>query len=136
MRESLAVTELTFLVDLLLHHDLPKETKDVVAARIGVVESNLQYHLSIMQKPKEVPLHFNNTGPRQAASTLALMQKHGDIAPVMMPEIPAIVPVEHVAQTPQAAAGVNHRNNLINKAVNQNRDMVDTGKGTKGPRKW
>lgn len=126
------MTELSFLIELLLNHDLPKPTKDLIAERIKEVEQGI----TSSPRPREVPLHFNNVGPQQAASTLKAMAKHGDIPPIVMTEIPPVVPVEQVAQTPMAAAAVNHRNTLINKAVNQNREMVDTGKGTKGPRKW
>lgn len=36
------MTELTFLIDLLLNHDLPKETKASIASRIKEVELTLQ----------------------------------------------------------------------------------------------
>ncbi len=86
------MTELSFLIELLLNHDLKKETKDAVAARIREVESCLS-------QPRNLSLPINNhfsdmvnavvssTGNivKQAPSTLALMAKHGDIPPTYIP---------------------------------------------------
>lgn len=45
------VTELQFLIDLLLNHKLPKATKDLVAKRIGEVETGL------IPPPRHIALH-------------------------------------------------------------------------------
>lgn len=75
------MTELSFLLDLLLKHKLPDETKEAVAVRLKEVEQDL---LS-----KTVPMPIS----RQAPSTIALMQKHGDIAPPISPIAPQQEPV-------------------------------------------
>lgn len=56
-----------------------------------------------------LPAHLAN----QSASTLALMAKHGEIPPEQVPNVvaptPAPLPVEIIAQTPQAAAAMQSR---------------------------
>lgn len=70
------MTELSFLIDLLLNHELSKETKSLIASRIKDVEQNLtQPRVATTGFISHMPL----VGPPQAASTLALMAKHGDI---------------------------------------------------------
>ncbi len=110
-------SELSFLIELLLNHDLKKETKDAVAGRIREVENRIQL-------PSQV--HVTNTSgyaqtvpvkQQQAPSTLALMAKHGDIPMVQQPEMPPVMPVEQIAQTPAAAAAMNARNAAIRGAM-------------------
>lgn len=125
------MSELSFLIDLLLNHDLPKATKDLIAERIKFVEDKL------LAGPPNWDERFLNgrhpglvnpiIGPSssittaalavapQAPSTLALMAKHGDITlPIVQtPIMPPVVPVEQVAQTPATAAAMNHRYGII-----------------------
>jgi hypothetical protein len=87
------MTELSFLIELLLNHDLPKATKDLIASRIKEVEQTL----TATRIPFVATSQVQNVPPKlqQAASTLAAMAKHGDIPPqpVMAPETP---PAPHI----------------------------------------
>lgn len=73
------MTELSFLIELLLNHELKKETKDLIAGRIKEVEANL-----IPMRPSmpiittQLPISNGGYGPSpQAASTVAAMARHG-----------------------------------------------------------
>lgn len=105
------MTELSFLIDLLMNHKLTKVTKDVIAERIRYVESNMH----------PVPYTANRTPnpamPMQAASTLAAMARHGDIPPVHMPAPEAPEPVAVVAHTPAAAAAMASRQQAIAESI-------------------
>lgn len=106
------MTELSFLIELLLNHDIPKATKDLVASRIKDVEAKING-----ASPHTFASGAN--WPAQAASTMALMAKHAE--PI---EAPAII-----AQTPQAIAALNSRAEA----------MANAGKIEKGqtrPRKF
>lgn len=108
------MTELSFLIDLLLNHDLPKATKDLLAQRIKEVESNLvaPRQVAPMQSGRQIP------ALAQAPSTLAAMAKHGDLTYIPDSQEPApIVPIEQVAQTPAAMAAISNRNEMISKAI-------------------
>jgi hypothetical protein len=100
------VSELSFLVELLLNHKLPKATKDAIAARIKEVECRTSSYsprsvssspLSSLPAPS-LPAHIAN----QPASTQAAMMRHGDIAALPPPAPEAPPPVEVIAHTPTA----------------------------------
>lgn len=117
------ISELSFLLDLLLNHKLPKPTKDLIAKRIGEVEANLS---TVPIRPA-AQVH---SGPPQAASTLALMAKHGELPPVSVPQA-APEPVAVIAHTPATAAAMQARSESIAAALS---GRVD--KNTGQPRKW
>lgn len=119
------MTELSFLIELLLNHDLPKETKALIASRIKDVEANLVQR-PVGQAPAWVPPP--NTPP-QAASTLALMAKHGELSPQMVPT-PTVVAPQQAAATAQAAA---LRTAQLAAIAEENKKAP---KGTTGARKW
>jgi hypothetical protein len=126
------LTELSFLIELLLNHDLPKPTKDLIASRIKDVEMRLHYQPQQAMKVTWQGPNTNTPMPQQAPSTLALMAKHGDIPAVNpAPEMPPIEPVAVIAQTPATAAALNSRNEAIAASINGKVDKV-TGR----PRKW
>lgn len=132
------MTELTFLVDLLLTHKLPKLTRDAVAGRIKEVEEKLataspRTSVAMLPNPTNLPLPPHMVG--QSASTIAAMLKHeqaGHTTPV--PPVQSAVetpPVAVVAQTPATAAALSDRQTAISLAI--------SGKPAKGetrPRKW
>lgn len=103
------MTELSFLIELLLNHELPKETKKLIADRIKEVERNLTPIANMPGNvqmfsgtPKLPPMPVQNM---QAPSTLALMAKHGDIpASAVPPETPVPQPVVLSDQEMQARA--------------------------------
>lgn len=93
------MSELSFLIDLLMNHKLSKPTKELIAARIKEVESLMTMTHAYLPANAKISTYL---GPPQAASTLALLEKHG---PLPIPEIP----VEQIAQTPATAAAMNDR---------------------------
>ncbi len=122
------MSELSFLIELLLNHDLPAGTKELIASRIRQVE--------MMLTAKPATGQFFQTAlpgkATQAPSTLAAMARHGDTileAPVM-PPIPE-APVTQIAQTPATAAAMNSRHEAIAASLAGKVDKV-SGR----PRKW
>ncbi len=113
------MSELSFLIELLLNHKLPKGTKDAIAARIKEVESG-----SVRPNPQVI--HNQSTGPQQAASTLALMAKHGVPNPTPLND-PASV--ENIAQTAATAQALQQAN-MIKGGIKP----PTTAEGR--PRKW
>lgn len=142
------MTELSFLIDLLLNHKLPQKTKDAVAERIKTVEA-----LVSMVAPRiPTAVHMSQPtqssvaligGTKQAASTAAALAKYPDlveqmeksatkpvqtVAPAPQPDLP---PVEVVAQTPQTAAAIASRQAAIATAISGKPE-----KGRTSPRKF
>ncbi len=144
------MTELSFLVDLLLNHKLPKVTRDAVAARIKEVEAGLGTHQQVRsagQVTNTVDLRGVQIPPHlvgQPASTIAAMMRHeqGGAAPAVPVKMElngqdisapptAPTPVAHVAQTGAASAALAKRQQSINVQI--------SGKPVEGetrPRKW
>lgn len=106
------MTELTFLVELLLNHRLQKPTKDAVATRIKEVEA------AIAQLPPQSPLR-----PMPAPAVVSSR----DVAA----RHPEVVPVVAVAQTPAASAALASRQQAINESL-AGKINKDTGR----PRKF
>jgi hypothetical protein len=147
------VTELSFLVDLLLNHKLSKATKDAIAERIKVVESQQvmrqtvvpqpTFQTSPIPKPTQLPAHIAN----QAPSMQALMLKHPDLMRPQdstLPELsgteqgavvaalnPSPIPIESVAQTAATQAALAERQKSIALGISGKREA-----GANGPRKW
>lgn len=114
------MTELSFLIDLLLNHRLPKATRDAVAVRIREVEGKAPTPSWIM------PANSNNsyqvtTLPNQPAglapqspSTLAALARHPDLVAEMTRQAEApSANVAVIAQTPAAAAAMAQRQATI-----------------------
>lgn len=133
-------TELSFLVELLLNHRLPKATREAVGARIKEVEEQRPLygqmnpppaHRAI--QPQAVPAALQG----QAPSTIAAMMRHPDLiaqmgataAPPETPPEPA--PVAVIAQTPAAAAAMQKRQEALSIQLSGK-----PLKGETGPRKW
>ncbi len=123
------MTELSFLIELLLNHELPVGTKHAIAERIKEVEKNLQVApVRLVHAPAPA------IDPRvlQSPSTIALMAKHGH--PIDAPVMPPVIepqPVAQVAQNPITAAAMNKRNSAISDSI---AGKVD--KQTGRPKKW
>ena len=120
------MTELSFLIDLLLNHELQKQTKDAIAERIKQVEAALTatrmvVPLSSGVRPEDirtVPAHLANQSP----STIAAMIRHeqnGEAPPMPTAAATAPLPVQPqvIAQTPAAVAAVNARQQAIQQAI-------------------
>lgn len=110
------MTELGFLIELLLNHELKAETRKLIGERIKEVESGFNRVPIGMHPPKMVPGQ-----PAQAASMQAIMDRNPDIGQ----------PVAVVAQTPAAIAAMNSRNIAIQESIAGKTDKV-TGR----PRKF
>ncbi len=101
------MTELSFLLDLLLEHKLPKAAKDAVRARIKFVEGCVR-----IDQPRPViapAMAANPIVAQQAPSMQALMAKHPDLIPAAAEPAPVAV----IAQTPAAAAALASRQEAI-----------------------
>ncbi len=83
------MTELSFLIELLLNHDLPKATKDLIAQRIKEVEQNLTSH-TVNYKPSAIMIP---NPANQAVSTLQAMARHEGNFIVQQPPQQAEAPV-------------------------------------------
>lgn len=128
------MTELTFLLDLLLNHKLPKPTKVAVTERVKEVELQLQQGYQIPHAARSlqmapVPPHLAN----QAPSTIAAMMKHPDLVAQLTPAISPVGETQPavVAQTPAAQAALAQRQETINAAISGKPD-----KGRTSPRKF
>ncbi len=121
------MTEISFLIELLLNHKLSKATKDLIAARIK--------ELSDKSSPAAIrtisPVQQLTGGVPQAPSTLAAMARHGELPPVNIPVQEAPDPVAVVAHTPAAQAAMQSRQEAINRAI---AGKID--KGQTSPRKF
>lgn len=105
------MTELTFLVELLLNHRLQKPTRDAVATRIKEVEE------AIAHLPPQSPVR-----PNPIVSSRDVAARHPEMAPE---------PVLAIAQTPAAAAALNSRAEAIQSAMSGKPE-----KGRTSPRKF
>lgn len=118
------MTELSFLLDILLNHKLQKATKELIMARIKEVEEGLTHKPQIYSPVPGAILPGTING--QVASTAALLAKHN------LPMPPA-QPVAEIAQTPATQAALAARQAIME---GNKPSMVSTGKGTLGPKKW
>lgn len=137
------MTELTFLLDLLLNHKLPQATKKAVTERVREVEVLLQMtSVTINRIPSMAPsiasITSGNLPPHlanQAPSTIAAMLRNGlaNEAPTIgiVAQQPSVEPVQVIAQTPAAAAAMNARQEAINSAMSGKPE-----KGRTSPRKF
>ena len=104
------MTELSFLINLLLNHKLQKQTKEAIKVRISEVEQNI----SIPSAPKtEQPKPA--LVAMQALSTQQILEKNPDI----------------IAQTPAAAQALKSREEAIQAAMSGKIE-----KGQTHPRKF
>jgi hypothetical protein len=115
------VTELQFLIDLLLNHKVPSATKKLIADRIGEVETKL------MQPSVYIPpgRPINNFHPptAQSPSTQRILDE-------MALEMPPVQPAT-VAQTPAAAQALAQRAETIRIATSGKEE-----RGRTSPRKF
>lgn len=133
------MTELSFLVELLLNHKIQKNTKDLIAARIKEVEQEMSVRPPLSQMQMAQNRALLSTIPpamaNQSPSTIAAMMRHNGVqAADPMPEMPPIPepqPVAIIAQTPAAVAAMNSRAQAIAASINGKTD-----KATGRPRKF
>ena len=127
------MTELSFLIDLLLNHKLSKPVRDIIADRIKEVETRYTPQQQQRNASREI---FPSA---QAASTLAILAKHQNLPPPQLPQASdqPPLPVEQIAQTPEAVKALTDRAQAINDAVNGRNVMRSRDKMERtSPRKW
>jgi hypothetical protein len=101
------MSELGNYIELLLHHEIPKETKDLIATWIKEVEANL------VSRPQQQAAYIpRQIGPVQAPSTLAAMARHGDISHVVPATDMPVEPVTQIAQTAATALALQETNKM------------------------
>ncbi len=114
------MTELTFLVELLLNHKLQKATKDAVAARLKEVEASMAQRSQIFSGAMPPP--------GKPVSSRDVAVRHPDLVAAPPPEPE---PVVNIAQTPAASAAMASRQQAINESLAGKIDKT-TGR----PKKW
>lgn len=135
------MTELSFLVSLLLDHKLPKLTQKAVADRIKEVEATMApaapsaRPYSVQAAPTVIPAHLVGQSP----STIAAMMKHEaqgapPLVPIPAAEAPA--PVTAIAQTPAAQAALMERQQMIAAATLGGPFTGKPERGRNSPRKF
>lgn len=116
------MSELSFLLELLLNHKLSKATKDLIQSRIKEVEASMHTSSPTTQVRTYTPAPIP-TSPHsnQAPSTQAMLAKYPDLAaktkvvpPAPSQEPPlSVIPVDEIAQTPAAAKALADRAALM-----------------------
>ncbi len=99
------MSELSFLLDLMFNHKLPKSARDLVMARVKEVELGQRMIVAVDNGPNY------RAPPPSAPSSRDVAQRHPDLVPV------AAQPVAVIAQTPQAVAAMNSRQIAINESL-------------------
>ncbi len=105
------MSEISFLLDLLLNEKLSKSVKQKITDRVKEIEAAWA-KLPLMAPPPRPIVGA------QSPSTIAALERQaaeGLLPPVPMPEVPAAPGV--VAVTPQTVAAVNSRTQAINQAL-------------------
>jgi hypothetical protein len=114
------MTELSFLLDLLLNHKLPKGTKEAITARIKEIEDRQAQPLAYVQRPPRTA---------QSPSTQRILDEMAQEQGVSHTVIATNPPM--IAQTPAAAAALAARQEAISIALSGKEE-----KGRTRPRKF
>jgi len=138
------MTELGFLLDLLLNHKLPLTTRKAVTERVKVVEEGLTPKETLwgrLQQGQPTPAALPKQLSIQSPSTLAAMMRHAEQGPALVtadqqPVLNAVPPpppqpVAVVAQTAATQAAMAAREAAIASQISGKPD-----KGQTRPRKF
>lgn len=110
------MTELSFLIDLLMNHKLAKVTKELIANRIK--ELGELYNVKEVHIPASARVDMRQL---QAPSTLAALARQGIVEPPSFQDLTNAnrdpPQVEVVAQTPLAQAAMNSRQQAIAESI-------------------
>ena len=112
------MTELSFLIDLLVNHKLSKEVKGLVVARIKEIETRAPHIPTAQPRTAAPPLPAHLQG--QAPSTIANLLKEpgASIVPQVSPvAVEPVINPEQIAVTPAAAQALAARQALLNSAI-------------------
>ena len=118
------MSELSFLLDLLLNEKLSKSVKDKIAARVKEVEGNMNT-IPVM-RAQVLPQAKIINGAVQSPSTVAALERQA----AGLPPAP-----ETVVASPAAVQAIAQRNQAMNEAVNATHNS-GFPKGRTSPRKW
>ncbi len=121
-------TELSFLLDLLLDHKLPKPTRALIMQRAREVEEDMRgvFGTSGLRSPPipQVQAALSN----QAPSMQAIMARNQDLiarSPTIgMAANQPSIPVEQIAQTPATQAAMASRQSAIAESLSGKIDKV------------
>jgi hypothetical protein len=147
------MSELSFLIELLLNHKLQKSTRDMIAERIKEVEASRVPGMAAFVPQPSFPGLVNPViGPSanpalagQSPSTQAALARHPDLvaqmtraaAPSISPVAqPPAQPVAIVAQTPATAQAMADRQQMIEDSIRGGAFTGKPEKGRSGPRKF
>lgn len=119
------MTELSFLLDLLLNHKLGKITKDALTERIKSIETKQPYASPSDHRYSAVP--FGATVSQRMPIDISINSTHTPLP--LDPHPPAIA--VGVAQTPVAQAALAQRQQAISIAISGKEE-----KGRSSPRKF
>lgn len=120
------MTELSFLIDLLLNHKLPKATQTAIKERIQEVES--QYAKPSMPFPARLSV-IQGQAPSMAAAIASMeAEKMGEVP---LPVVPIVAINHQGATTPTAARALMDRNKKIVQAISGKEEPGQTS-----PRKF
>lgn len=124
------MTELSFLLDLLLNHKLQKSTRELIAARLKEISDGVPLQAAAVRSVA-LPAHM----AQQAPSMQAIMARNPDLAghapTINIAASEPAAPVAVIAQTQAAVAAMNSRQQAINESL---AGKVD--KNTGRPRKF
>lgn len=119
------MTELSFLLDLLLNHKLTKATQMAIKERISIVESQYSKAPSVA-----APVRQNGQAPSMQAAIHALEQERSSETPPL-PVVPNGAINMTVASSPVAAEALRQRNQAIAQAISGREEP-----GRTSPRKF
>lgn len=88
------MTELSFLLDILLNHKLGKATKDAIKARIDEIQKD------------PMPIEVHRSQPSYTIRESAVVPVHNTAQPLPMSEV-------NIGQTPAAQAALQQRAEMI-----------------------
>lgn len=119
------MTELSFLIDLLLNEKLSKSVKDKISVRVKEVEETIHVAPPVRAQQSLPPPRVIN-GAVQSPSTVAAMERQADgYAP----------PINVVVASPAAAQAMMNRNAALNEAINSTHNSKPPA-GRTSPKKW
>lgn len=117
------MSELSFLLHLLLDHKLPIKTKALIKTRIGEIES--RHDVRAQPTTRNLPPHLANQAPSMQAKIQAMEEEKLNHPP------PQALLAPTQATTPAAALALQDRQKLINQAINGKEEQ-----GRTSPRKF
>lgn len=131
------MTELSWLVDLLVNFKLSKSVKDHVLSRIKEIDARgSQFSPQNMSRPEStLPAHLQSQSPSTIANFLKNPQAGGTISGTTIVVSPAatepIVDITAVVASPAAAQAMQSRQEALNAALSGKREP-----GRTSPRKF